>query len=51
VTAYENGVTVAPAVRQAQRRGGRWPRQHLIERATARMIRRVDRERRQSSAA
>jgi DNA topoisomerase I len=51
VTAYESGVTIAAAVRQARRRGGRWPRQHLIERATARMIRRIDRELRQRSAA
>ena len=45
VLAYERGVTIAPALRQAQRQRTRWARQHTVERATARMIARIERER------
>ena len=51
VVAYEEGMTIAPAMRQARRQRGRWTRQHLLERATARMIKRVERELNRKSAA
>jgi DNA topoisomerase-1 len=44
VTAYQAGVTIAPALRQAERLRAPFKRQHAIERATARMIKRIARE-------
>jgi DNA topoisomerase-1 len=43
VTAYENAVTIAPALRRAKRQRTRETRRETIERAAARMIRRVGR--------
>ncbi len=43
VRAYGRGVTIAPALRRAKRERAPARRQHLVERATARMIKRVDR--------
>ena len=43
VTAYEKGVTIAPALRRAKRQRTPETRRETIERATARMIRRVGR--------
>jgi DNA topoisomerase-1 len=45
VTAYEQGVTIASAVRRAEREPTPVGRQHTLERATARLIRRIDRDR------
>jgi DNA topoisomerase I len=41
VTAYEEGVTIAPAIRRAERQKQPEARRETIERATARMIKRV----------
>jgi DNA topoisomerase I len=41
VTAYENAVTIAPALRRAKRQRTPETRRETIERAAARMIRRV----------
>jgi DNA topoisomerase I len=43
VQAYEEGVTIAPALRQAQRVRRPTDRRRLVERATAGLITRVDR--------
>jgi DNA topoisomerase-1 len=43
VTAYEEGLTIAPALRRAKRQRTPEARRETIERATARMIRRVRR--------
>ncbi|MCV7258987.1 DNA topoisomerase IB [Mycobacterium shimoidei] len=43
VTAYEQGITIAPALRRVKRERTALGRQHLLERATARIIKRVDR--------
>ena len=43
VTAYEQGITIGPALRQAERERTAVGRQHVLERATARVIKRVDR--------
>jgi hypothetical protein len=43
VTAYEQGITIAPALHRADRAQTPWERQHSVERATARMIKRVER--------
>lgn len=42
VMAYEQGITIRPALQRAQRQRNPVERQHLIERATARVIKRVD---------
>ena len=42
VRAYEDRVTIAPALRRAERERSAAARQQLIERATARMITRID---------
>lgn len=41
VTAYEQGITIAPALRRAERERTPVGRQHVLERATARVIKRV----------
>jgi hypothetical protein len=43
VTAYEQGITIAPALRRAERERTVLGRQHVLERATARVIKRLDR--------
>jgi DNA topoisomerase I len=43
VEAYEQGLTIAPALRQAKRKRSPEARRETIERATRRMIRRVSR--------
>lgn len=43
VSAYEQGITIGPALRRAKRERTALGRRNLVERATARMIRRVDR--------
>lgn len=43
VTAYEQGITIAPALRRAERERTPLGRQHMLERATARVIKRIDR--------
>ncbi|MBV9514841.1 MAG: DNA topoisomerase IB [Mycobacteriaceae bacterium] len=45
VRAYEDGLTIAPAIRRARRHRSSTTRQGLIEQATARLIRRVDKGR------
>ena len=45
VRAYGSGVTIAPTLRRADRKRSPAARQELIERATARMITRVDKGR------
>ncbi|MBV9092102.1 MAG: DNA topoisomerase IB [Mycobacteriaceae bacterium] len=42
VRAYENNVTIAPALRRAARKRSAATRQQIIEQATARMITRID---------
>jgi hypothetical protein len=42
--AYEQGITIRPALQRAQRQRNPVERQHLIERATARVIKRVDKD-------
>jgi len=42
VRAYENNVTIAPALRRAARKLSAATRQQIIEQATARMITRID---------
>ncbi|MBV8929804.1 MAG: DNA topoisomerase IB [Mycobacteriaceae bacterium] len=42
--AYEEGITIAPALRQAGRLRDPAKRQHVIEQSTARMIKRFDRK-------
>jgi DNA topoisomerase I len=44
VTGYEQGITIAPALRRAERLRSPTKRQEVMEQATARMIRRVARE-------
>jgi DNA topoisomerase IB len=44
VMAYEQGITIRPALQRAQRQRNPVERQHLIERATARVIKRVDKD-------
>lgn len=41
VTAYEQGITIAPALRRAERERTPLGRQHVLEKATARVIKRV----------
>lgn len=41
VTAYEQGITIGPALRRAQREHTPLGRQHVLEQATARVIKRV----------
>ncbi|MGH3959931.1 DNA topoisomerase IB [Mycobacterium sp.] len=43
VTAYEQGITIAPALRRAERQRSPLGRQHVLERATVRIIKRVER--------
>lgn len=43
VTAYEQGITIGPALRRATRERTPLGRQHVLERATARIIKRIDR--------
>jgi DNA topoisomerase I len=43
VSAYEQGITIGPALRRAKRERTALRRRNLVERATARMIKRVDR--------
>lgn len=43
VSAYEQGITIGPALRRAKRERTPLGRRNLVERATARMIKRVDR--------
>lgn len=43
ITAYQQGITIAPALRRVKRERTPLGRQHVLERATARMIKRVDR--------
>jgi DNA topoisomerase IB len=45
VEAYERGLTIAPALRQAQRKRSPEARRESIEQATVRLIRRVSRSR------
>jgi DNA topoisomerase-1 len=45
VHAYEEGVTIAPAIRRAQRHRASSVRQGMIEQATARLINRVEKRR------
>ena len=45
VRAYEGGVTIAPALRRADRERSAAARQQIVERATARMITSIDRKR------
>jgi DNA topoisomerase I len=45
VVGYEQGVTIRQAVRRAEHERTLLGRQHLIENATARLIRRIDKER------
>jgi DNA topoisomerase IB len=45
VTAYEQGITIRPSLRRAERERTAFGRQHLIEGATARLIKRIDKMR------
>jgi DNA topoisomerase I len=45
LTAYESGVTIAPSLRRADRKRSVAARQEIIERATARMITRIEKDR------
>jgi DNA topoisomerase I len=45
VTAYEQGITICPSLRRAERERTAFGRQHLIEGATARLIKRIDKMR------
>ena len=45
VQAYEDGVTIAPAIRRAKRHRSLSARQELIEKATCRLIHRVEKGR------
>jgi DNA topoisomerase IB len=45
VQAYEEGMTIAPAIRRAKKHRSPGKRQELIERATCRLIHRVDKRR------
>jgi DNA topoisomerase IB len=49
VEAYEQGLTIAPALRQAKRKRSPEARRESIEQATVRLIRRVSRGRRMSA--
>lgn len=42
VTAYQQGITIRPVLRRAERQRTPRARQHLIEAATARLIKRAD---------
>ncbi|WP_375485117.1 hypothetical protein [uncultured Mycobacterium sp.] len=44
VLAYEQGITIRPVLQRVQRQRHPVERQHLIERATARLIKRVDKD-------
>lgn len=45
VMGYEQGITIAPALRRAERERTAMGRQHMLENATARLIKRIDRSR------
>jgi DNA topoisomerase I len=45
VVAYEQGLTIRQAVRRADRERTLLGRQHMIENATARLIKRIDKQR------
>jgi DNA topoisomerase I len=45
VAAYEEGMTIAPVIRRAQRHRSKSVRQQMIEQATARLINKVEKGR------
>ena len=45
VQAYQDGLTIAPSIRRAKRHRSRSARQEMIEKATCRLIHRVEKGR------